>query len=113
MLLSVFEVRLVDQFSFQGQTGAERVKARLEQLDSLGEGTAGVGSLREMGGLTQEQFSQHLLSLKEEMKESWRSEQRVKALKISIQVSEKLSQDFWFSNIYHTYPLKSSIIKIL
>ncbi|KAB7508002.1 hypothetical protein Anas_00610 [Armadillidium nasatum] len=50
-----------DRSKGTGQTNLERVKARLEKLDSLDEGgSVSGGTLKEMGGLTQEQFTQHL-----------------------------------------------------
>ena len=63
------------------QTSSDRVKHRLEQLDSLDDG-------KDSGtkDLSQEQFCNHMNSLKEEMEKAWHSEQKVKALKIAIQV---------------------------
>lgn len=71
--------------TISGMSGSERIRARLEQLDSLDEISG--GTIREVGGLTQEEFTQRLIGLKQELIQSWQSDQRVKALKIAIQVS--------------------------
>ena len=69
-------------------SGSERIRARLEQMDTLDE--IGSGSVREVGGLTQGEFTNRLNTLKQEMIQAWNSDQRVKALKIAIQVCNVL-----------------------
>lgn len=70
-------------------SGSERLRARLEQMDTLDEaGGGGGGSMvREVGGLTQEEFTHRLVTLRKELTQAWHSDQRVKALKIAIQVT--------------------------
>lgn len=68
-------------------SGSERIRARLEQMDTLDEMSGGV--VREVGGLTQNEFTHRLNTLKQEMIQAWNSDQRVKALKIAIQVWDK------------------------
>lgn len=69
-------------------SGSERIRARLEQMDTLDEMSGGV--VREVGGLTQSEFTHRLNTLKQEMIQAWNSDQRVKALKIAIQVCGKI-----------------------
>lgn len=69
-------------------SGSERIRARLEQMDTLDEMSGGV--VREVGGLTQSEFTHRLNTLKQEMIQAWNSDQRVKALKIAIQVWDKV-----------------------
>lgn len=64
-------------------SGSERIRARLEQMDTLDEISGGM--IREVGGLTQEEFTHRINSLKQELTQAWHSDQRVKALKIAIQ----------------------------
>ena len=68
-------------------SGSERVKARLEELNSLDVSGSSSCHLRELGGLTQEQFTLRIAGLKEELLQAWNSDQRVKSLKVCIQVS--------------------------
>ncbi|KAG0723380.1 UPF0505 protein CG8202 [Chionoecetes opilio] len=72
----------------QGMSGSERLRARLEQMDTLDEVSS--GAVREVGGLTQGEFTHRLNTLKLEMVQAWNSDQRVKALKIAIQVGNIL-----------------------
>lgn len=57
------------------------LKKRLEQLDDFEE-----GSEREMGDLTQSEYIKHIDALNKELTLAWHSDQRVKSLKITIQV---------------------------
>ncbi|XP_063864161.1 VPS35 endosomal protein-sorting factor-like isoform X3 [Scylla paramamosain] len=88
----------------QGMSGSERIRARLEQMDTLDE--IGSGVVREVGGLTQGEFTNRLNSLKQEMIEAWNSDQRVKALKIGIQCVKLLN----LSAPEHFYPSKFVLV---
>lgn len=60
----------------------DKVKTRLEQLDDFEE-----GSVRQMLDLSQQQYTARIEQLNNELVQAWHSDQRVKALKIAIQVS--------------------------
>lgn len=60
-------------------TAAQRT--RLEQLDDFEE-----GSVREVGDLSQQEYTAHIEQLNRELVQAWHDDQRVKALKIAIQV---------------------------
>lgn len=59
----------------------EKVRNRLEQLDEFEE-----GSVREEGDLTQGEYVARIEQLNAELVQAWNSDQKVKALKIAIQV---------------------------
>lgn len=59
----------------------DKVKTRLEQLDDFED-----GSVRQMLNLTQSEYMSRIEQLNNELVQAWHSEQRVKALKIAIQV---------------------------
>lgn len=59
----------------------DKVKTRLEQLDDFED-----GSVRQMHGLTQQEYMIRIEQLNNELVNAWNSDQRVKALKIAIQV---------------------------
>jgi len=59
----------------------DKVKTRLEQLDDFEE-----GSVRQMLDLSQQQYTARIEQLNNELVQAWHSDQRVKALKIAIQV---------------------------
>lgn len=59
----------------------DKVRTRLEQLDDFEE-----GSLRQMLDLSQQQYTARVEQLNNELVQAWHSDQRVKALKIAIQV---------------------------
>lgn len=59
----------------------DKVKTRLEQLDDFEE-----GSIRQMLDLSQQQYIARIEQLNNELVQAWHSDQRVKALKIAIQV---------------------------
>lgn len=88
----------------QGMSGSERIRARLEQMDTLDEMSGGV--VREVGGLTQSEFTHRLNTLKQEMIQAWNSDQRVKALKIAIQCVKLLN----LSAPEHFYPSKFVLV---
>ena len=60
----------------------DKVKTRLEQLDDFED-----GSVRQMHGLTQQEYMARIEQLNNELVHAWHSDHRVKALKIAIQVS--------------------------
>lgn len=64
----------------------DKVKTRLEQLDDFEE-----GSVRQMLDLSQQQYTARIEQLNNELVQAWHSDQRVKALKIAIQVFIYLS----------------------
>lgn len=57
------------------------VRTRLEQLDDFEE-----GSVREVADLSQQEYIIRIEQLNEELVQAWHQDQRVKALKIAIQV---------------------------
>ncbi|KAI5736076.1 hypothetical protein M8J77_026343 [Diaphorina citri] len=77
------------------------LKKRLEQLDDFEE-----GSEREMGDLTQAEYMKHIEALNRELTQAWHSDQRVKALKITIQCS-KLVVD---TTAITFYPSKCTLV---
>lgn len=105
-----------DRSRTQGLTGSERIRARLEQLENLDEsgvGGSGGPGLREYGGLTQEDFSQRIMGLKQELHNAWDSDQRVKALKICIQCVKLLSSPLPESFYPHKFVLVTDILDVL
>ncbi|XP_076067854.1 VPS35 endosomal protein-sorting factor-like isoform X2 [Oratosquilla oratoria] len=81
----------------QGTTMSERVRLRLEQLDDLEEDV----EVRELGGLSQEEFTARIDTLNDMLTEAWKTDQRVRALKIAIQCA-KLLGDVSPSQFYPT-----------
>lgn len=67
----------------------DKVKTRLEQLDDFEE-----GSVRQMLDLSQQQYTARIEQLNNELVQAWHSDQRVKALKIAIQVSLHLFSSY-------------------
>uniref|UniRef100_A0A2D4IDW8 VPS35 endosomal protein-sorting factor-like n=1 Tax=Micrurus lemniscatus lemniscatus TaxID=129467 RepID=A0A2D4IDW8_MICLE len=68
--------------STPGSTVSEKVRTRLEELDDLEE-----GSQKELLNLTQQDYTNRIEELNQSLKDAWASDQKVKALKIVIQVS--------------------------
>uniref|UniRef100_F7C688 VPS35 endosomal protein-sorting factor-like n=1 Tax=Ornithorhynchus anatinus TaxID=9258 RepID=F7C688_ORNAN len=60
---------------------SEKVRTRLEELDDLEE-----GSQKELLNLTQQDYMNRIEELNQSLKDAWASDQKVKALKIVIQV---------------------------
>lgn len=98
------QTSVTDRSKMQGMSGSERIRARLEQLDSLDDASGGI--LREVGGLTQNEFIIRLNGLKQELTHSWNTDHRVKALKIAIQCVKLLS----LSAPEHFYPMKFVLV---
>ena len=68
----------------------DKVKNRLEQLDDFED-----GSVKEMLNLSQQDYVKKIDDLNRELKTAWNQDQRVKALKIAIQVGIHIQ-------VYHT-----------
>lgn len=80
---------------------ADKVKYRLEQLDHFDD-----GSMRHMMDLTQQEYIQRFDQLKQELIQSWHSDQRVKALKIAIQCAKMLAD----TSVLQFYPSQYVLI---
>ena len=65
----------------QSSGTVDRVKTRLERLDEYEE-----GSVRQLLDLSQQEYTARIEQLNNELVQAWRSDFRVKALKIAIQV---------------------------
>ena len=59
----------------------EKVKNRLEQLDDVEE-----GSIKQLLDLSQQEYCSQISQLNDQLTDAWKQDQRVKALKIVIQV---------------------------
>uniref|UniRef100_A0A8C9VR70 VPS35 endosomal protein-sorting factor-like n=1 Tax=Scleropages formosus TaxID=113540 RepID=A0A8C9VR70_SCLFO len=66
-------------------TVSEKVRNRLEELDDMEE-----GSQRELLNLSQQDYVNRIEELNQNLKEAWSSDQKVKALKIVIQVRPRI-----------------------
>ena len=80
---------------------SDKVRHRLEQLDDFEE-----GSVKEMLNLTQTEYVNRIDELNVALRESWESDQRVKALKIAIQCSKLLAD----VSVIQFYPSKFVLI---
>ncbi|KAK7076301.1 hypothetical protein SK128_003801, partial [Halocaridina rubra] len=98
------QTSVTDRSKGQVMSGSERIKARLEQLDSMDDSSGGI--MREVGGLTQNEFILRLGALKQELTQAWNTDLRVKALKIAIQCVKLLS----LSAPEHFYPMKFALV---
>ena len=67
--------------STAGSSVSDKVRNRLEQLDDFEE-----GSVQEMMNLSQQDYVQRIEDLNNALINAWDQDQRVKALKIAIQV---------------------------
>ena len=74
----------------------DKVKTRLEQLDDFED-----GSVRQMLNLTQTEYMTRIEQLNNELVQAWHSDQRVKALKIAIQVCKLF--DFKFFSVFYSH----------
>nr|XP_009937497.1 PREDICTED: UPF0505 protein C16orf62 homolog isoform X2 [Opisthocomus hoazin] len=84
-----------------GSAVSEKVRARLEELDDLEE-----GSQKELLNLTQQDYMNRIEELNQSLKDAWSSDQKVKALKIVIQCSKLLSD----TTVIQFYPSKFVLI---
>ncbi|XP_069503259.1 VPS35 endosomal protein-sorting factor-like isoform X3 [Ambystoma mexicanum] len=87
--------------STPGSAVSEKVRTRLEELDDLEE-----GSQKELLNLTQQDYVNRIEELNQSLKDSWASDQKVKALKIVIQCSKLLSD----TAVIQFYPSKFVLI---
>ncbi|XP_068062973.1 VPS35 endosomal protein-sorting factor-like isoform X4 [Anomalospiza imberbis] len=69
-----------------GSAVSEKVRTRLEELDDLEE-----GSQKELLNLTQQDYMNRIEELNQSLKDAWSSDQKVKALKIVIQVGMEVA----------------------
>lgn len=67
-------------------TFSEKVKNRLEQLDDFED-----GSIRRVNDLSQQEYQLRIEQLNQDLIGAWKSDQRVKALKIAIQCTKLLA----------------------
>lgn len=83
MQISCHEVGLTVSLAFidKASTVSDKVRNRLEQLDDFED-----GSVKEMLDLSQQDYVKRIDDLNSELKDAWDKDQRVKALKIAIQV---------------------------
>ncbi|XP_071531379.1 VPS35 endosomal protein-sorting factor-like isoform X2 [Panulirus ornatus] len=98
------QTAVTERQRMQVMSGSERIRARLVQMDTLDEISGGI--VREVGGLSQEEFTHRLHGLKQELTQAWHSDQRVKALKITIQCVKLLN----LSAPEHFYPSKFVLV---
>lgn len=82
------------------QTTVEKVKHRLEQLDDFQD-------IHFMQNLTQQEYVGKIQQLNAELTAAWKTEQRVKSLKIAIQCSKLLTDA---SSVMQFYPSKFVLV---
>lgn len=82
-------------------TFSEKVKNRLEQLDDFDD-----GSVRRVNDLTQQEFQYRIQELNSELIQAWKTDQRVKALKIAIQCTKVLAD----TSVISFYPSQFVLI---
>jgi hypothetical protein len=83
----------------RNQTTGVKVKNRLEQLDDLQD-------LNYLQNLTQQEYTAKIQQLNTELIEAWKTDQRVKSLKITIQCSKFLSD----TSVIQFYPSKFVLV---
>lgn len=81
-LTNFFVIAVVVKVQSSGTV--DRVKTRLERLDEYEE-----GSVRQLLDLSQQEYTARIEQLNSELVQAWRSDFRVKALKIAIQVRKR------------------------
>lgn len=84
----------------KNQTAGEKVRHRLEQLDDFQD-------VHFMQNLTQQEYISKIQLLNTELVSAWKTDQRVKSLKIAIQCSKLLSDP---SSVMQFYPSKFVLI---
>lgn len=82
-------------------TFSEKVKNRLEQLDDFED-----GSIRRVNDLTQQEYQLKIEQLNQELIQAWKTDQRVKALKIAIQCTKLLAD----TSVISFYPSQFVLI---
>lgn len=80
---------------------SDKVKHRLEQLDDFDE-----DPVRQMHNLTQQDYIMKIEQLNHQLRDAWNTDQRVKALKITIQCAKLLSD----TSAMQFYPSKFVLI---
>lgn len=84
----------------KNQTTVEKVRHRLEQLDDFQD-------INYMQNLTQQEYMSKILQLNSELVVAWKTDQRVKSLKIAIQCSKLLADP---TAVMQFYPSKFVLI---
>lgn len=84
----------------RNQTQVEKVKHRLEQLDDFQD-------IHYMQNLTQQEYVSKIQQLNVELISAWKTDQRVKSLKIAIQCSKLLADG---SSVLQFYPSKFVLV---
>jgi len=84
----------------KNQTTVEKVRHRLEQLDDFQD-------INYMQNLTQQEYISKIQQLNSELVAAWKTDQRVKSLKIAIQCSKLLADP---SSVMQFYPSKFVLI---
>lgn len=84
----------------KNQTTGEKVRHRLEQLDDFQD-------IHYMQNLTQQEYMSKIQLLNSELVAAWKTDQRVKSLKIAIQCSKLLADP---SSVMQFYPSKFVLI---
>lgn len=84
----------------RSQTSVEKVKHRLEQIDDFQD-------INYMQNLTQQEYIGKINQLNAELIEAWKTDQRVKSLKIAIQCSKLLSDA---TSVMQFYPSKFVLV---
>lgn len=84
----------------KNQTTVEKVRHRLEQLDDFQD-------IHFMQNLTQQEYMSKIQQLNSELVAAWKTDQRVKSLKISIQCAKLLADP---SSVMQFYPSKFVLI---
>lgn len=84
----------------KNQTTVEKVRHRLEQLDDFQD-------IHYMQNLTQQEYISKIQQLNNELVSSWKTDQRVKSLKIAIQCSKLLADP---SSVMQFYPSKFVLV---
>lgn len=84
----------------KNQTTVEKVRHRLEQLDDFQD-------IHFMQNLTQQEYMSKIQQLNSELVAAWKTDQRVKSLKIAIQCSKLLADP---SSVMQFYPSKFVLV---
>jgi hypothetical protein len=98
--LSITSSYLGGESIVNSRTQTEKVRNRLEQLDDFQD-------LHFMQNLTQQEYISKIQQLNAELVEAWKTDQRVKSLKIAIQCSKLLTDA---SSVIQFYPSKFVLV---
>lgn len=83
------------------QINSEKLKNRLEQLDDFEDVT-----VRQVNNLSQQEYQMRIEQLNQELIQAWKTDQRVKALKIAMQCTKLLSD----TSVISFYPSQFVLI---